>query len=1083
MTSCIPRLCYALLLLLLQAAGSKSALNNFPMTGEIKCIESERQALLNFKHSLTRDFGMLSTWSDDESNRDCCKWKGIQCHSETGHVQMLDLRGQDTQYLIGAFNITSLVHLQNMEYLDLSYNHFQWSHIPELIGSFTNLRYLNISYSEFAGRIPCELGKLAHLQYLGLGTNSLYGEIPYQLGNLSRLKYLDLGTNSISGAIPFQVGNLPNLHTLRLGGNFDVEFKDAEWLSNLHFLTILELSSLGNLGSSHHWLQTIAKLIPNLTELRLVDCTLSDTDIQSLFYSHSKFSTSLTILDLSSNMLTSSTLQLLSNYSHNLQELYLSHNNIVLSSPLFQNFPSLVILDLSYNNIASFAFQGIFKSSSKLQSLYFQKCSLTDESFLMSYASTMNSSSSLVTVDLSSNLLKSSSVFYWLFNFTTNLRSLSLYDNLLENPILDEFGKAFNSLEDLDLSYNKIQGQIPSFFGNICTLQTLDLSYNKLSGEISSFIQNSTWCNKHIFKVLDLDYNRVTGVIPKSIRLLSELNYLSLEGNSLEGDVTESHLSNFSKLIGLSLSYNSVSLKLSSWVPPSQLNFLFVASCKLGPTFPGWLRTPSSLIRLDISDNGLSGFVPEWFWNNLQYINMSRNNLTGAIPNFPLKLPLRPYINLKSNQFEGKVPSFLLQASQLILSENKFSDLFSFLCDRSTAANLATLDLSNNQIKGQLPDCWESVRSLLFLDLSNNEVSGKIPMSMGTLVQLEALVLRNNNLKGELPFTLKNCGNLVMMDVGENMLSGPIPSWIGESLLQLLILSLRGNHFLGNIPILLRNLRRIQMLDLSRNNLSKGIPTCLKNFTAMSEKSINMSETQSHVYWYNKTYYEIYGLPYSNSYKLHITWMWKGVEQRFTDPELILQSIDLSCNNLTGEIPEEVGYLVGLVSLNLSRNNLCGELPSGIGNLSSLESLDLSSNHLDGRIPSSLSQIDSLGKLNLSHNSLSGRIPSGRHMQTFDASSFEGNIDLCGEQLNKSCPGDTTIVKPQGATTPPPGEDSTFYEGLYMSLGLGYFVGFWGLLGTILLWEPWRNAYLRFLNTFTDHIHVMIVVNVAKWHK
>ncbi|XP_047154437.1 putative receptor like protein 25 [Vigna umbellata] len=114
-----------------------------------------------------------------------------------------------------------------------------------------------------------------------------------------------------------------------------------------------------------------------------------------------------------------------------------------------------------------------------------------------------------------------------------------------------------------------------------------------------------------------------------------------------------------------------------------------------------------------------------------------------------------------------------------------------------------------------------------------------------------------------------------------------------------------------------------------------------------------------------------------------------------------------------------------------SRNNLSGEIPSEIGNLSSLESLDLSRNHLHGRIPSSLSQLDFLGKLDLSYNSLSGRIPLGRHLQTFEASYFEGNIDLCGEQLKKSCPGDYSTAKPEAATEKE-GDNSEFYEALYM---------------------------------------------------
>ncbi|KAL2576944.1 hypothetical protein AAZV13_16G102700 [Glycine max] len=494
------KLFYALLLLLLHAAGSILGFNSLPNSAEIKCIESERQALLNFKHGLIDKYGMLSTWRDDNTNRDCCKWKGIQCNNQTGHVETLHLRGQDTQYLSGAINISSLIALENIEHLDLSYNAFQdisISLIPELMGSFTNLRYLYLSDSLFGGSIPSDIGKLTHLlsldlsdndlhgkipyqlgnlthlQYLDLSDSDLDGELPYQLGNLSQLRYLDLGGNSFSGALPFQVGNLPLLHTLGLGGNFDVKSKDAEWLTNLSSLTKLKLSSLYNLSSSHHWLQIFDcslsdTNIQNLRELRLFDCSLSDTNIQSLFYSPSNFSTALTILDLSSNKLTSSTFQLLSNFSLNLQELYLGDNNIVLSSPLCPNFPSLLILDLSHNNMTSSVFQGSFNFSSKLQNLDLRNCSLTDGSFLMSSSFIMSSSSSLVFLDLSSNLLISSTIFYWLFNSTTNLHNLFLDNNMLEGPIPDGFGKVMNSLEVLYLFNDKLQGEIPSFFGNMC---------------------------------------------------------------------------------------------------------------------------------------------------------------------------------------------------------------------------------------------------------------------------------------------------------------------------------------------------------------------------------------------------------------------------------------------------------------------------------------------------------------------------------------------------------------------------------------------------------------------------------------
>ncbi|MFS7950735.1 putative leucine-rich repeat domain superfamily [Helianthus anomalus] len=72
--------------------------------------------------------------------------------------------------------------------------------------------------------------------------------------------------------------------------------------------------------------------------------------------------------------------------------------------------------------------------------------------------------------------------------------------------------------------------------------------------------------------------------------------------------------------------------------------------------------------------------------------------------------------------------------------------------------------------------------------------------------------------------------------------------------------------------------------------------------------------------------------------RLHLTY--KGV---ILD---IMSVLDLSCNKLTGEIPEELGLLTQIRVLNLSHNVLTGPIPVKLSNLTNIESLDLSSNHL-----------------------------------------------------------------------------------------------------------------------------------------
>lgn len=116
-----------------------------------------------------------------------------------------------------------------------------------------------------------------------------------------------------------------------------------------------------------------------------------------------------------------------------------------------------------------------------------------------------------------------------------------------------------------------------------------------------------------------------------------------------------------------------------------------------------------------------------------------------------------------------------------------------------------------------------------------------------------------------------------------------------------------------------------------------------------------------------------------------------------------LQRLALHQNSLHGFIPEEITHCSDLRALYLRANYLQGGIPSDIGNLSLLTILDISSNSLKGAIPSSLGRLTRLRNLNLSSNFFSGEIPDVGVLSTFGTKSFIGNLDLCGQQVQKPC--------------------------------------------------------------------------------
>ena len=89
-----------------------------------------------------------------------------------------------------------------------------------------------------------------------------------------------------------------------------------------------------------------------------------------------------------------------------------------------------------------------------------------------------------------------------------------------------------------------------------------------------------------------------------------------------------------------------------------------------------------------------------------------------------------------------------------------------------------------------------------------------------------------------------------------------------------------------------------------------------------------------------------------------------------------LQHLYLTSNQLTGTIPPQLGNLTNLSSLWLNGNQLTGSIPTELGNLTKLSSLGLNSNQLTGSIPTELGNLTNLGSLWLNSNQLTGSIPT-----------------------------------------------------------------------------------------------------------
>ena len=92
---------------------------------------------------------------------------------------------------------------------------------------------------------------------------------------------------------------------------------------------------------------------------------------------------------------------------------------------------------------------------------------------------------------------------------------------------------------------------------------------------------------------------------------------------------------------------------------------------------------------------------------------------------------------------------------------------------------------------------------------------------------------------------------------------------------------------------------------------------------------------------------------------------WEGINVNKTGGKKTFQ-IRLFDQGLTGPFSGALFCIPGLEALDLSRNNLSGEIPVEVGNAADLTGLYLDGNNLTGEIPAELANLSNLGTLMLS---------------------------------------------------------------------------------------------------------------------
>ncbi|CAL9023452.1 unnamed protein product [Prunus brigantina] len=287
----------------------------------------------------------------------------------------------------------------------------------------------------------------------------------------------------------------------------------------------------------------------------------------------------------------------------------------------------------------------------------------------------------------------------------------------------------FLNLTQFNLNGNNFTGPIPSAIGNLSKLTTLDLGNNFFDYQIPVEIGKLTELKE--LKYLDLQMNFLNSSIPSELGFCTNLTYLNLTSNHLEGPIPSS--------IG----------------QLRELKYLDLRENSLNSSIPSELGLCTKLTYLALSSNHLEGKIPPSIsqLRELQHLDLSNNFLNSSIPSELGFCPSLTYLALASNKLNGELPlslSNMNTITDLSLFANRFTGpLLPSLFSNWT--EVVSLQLQHNSFSGNIPPEIGLLSFLRSLDLSRNHLFGSIPLTLWKLRLIQSLNLSNNYLNGSVP--------------------------------------------------------------------------------------------------------------------------------------------------------------------------------------------------------------------------------------------------------------------------------------------------------------------------------------------